>query len=274
MKKWVILGISILGILSLTAFKSAPYSISLEEKQPNEIIATINKNTTAEELKDLKIFFSENGIELIIDKITFNDQNEITSLSIILKKGSSKSKYSSSSTAPISDVELGYKNGNLYITNSGMFDIASWKNQIGYTHHNFDMDSILKNQNFSFNFDIDKEGDSIFFNGQHFDMSKLKDQIMNSFDFDFDEDEDGNLIFNGQQFPSHFSKSKKFSFVDDPDIEKLIIIDGKESDFKTLDALAKSDKLTEVDFLKATIAISIYGNKAKDGAILAITKKE
>ncbi|WP_298543426.1 hypothetical protein [uncultured Aquimarina sp.] len=272
MKKWIILGMSILGILSLTAFTSGSYINRIQnESQPNEIIATINKNTTEKELEDLKTFFSENGIEFIIEKIQFNEQNEITSLSIILKKGNAKSKYSSSSSEPISDVELGYKNGNLYITNSGMFDITSWKNQIGFNNQNFDLDSILKNQDFRFNFDFDQEGDSIFFNGQHFDISKLKDQITNS--FEFDEDENGNFIFNGQQFPSHFSKSKKFSFVDDPDIEKLIIIDGAVSDFKTLDELAKSDKLDEVDFLKATTAISIYGDKAKDGAIIATTKK-
>ena len=77
-----------------------------------------------------------------------------------------------------------------------------------------------------------------------------------------------------QQFPFQLNNSRKFSFVDDPDIDKLIIIDGKESDFKTLDQLARSDKLEEVDFLKATTAISIYGDKAKDGVIIAITKKE
>ncbi|MFD2565156.1 hypothetical protein [Aquimarina rubra] len=272
MKKWIIMGMGILGIFSLTAFTSESHPEQIQDiSEFNEIIATINKNTTEKELEDLKTFFSENGIELIIEKIEFNDQNEITSLSVILKKGNAKSKYSSSSTEPISDVELGYKNGNLYITNSGMFDINSWRNQIGFNTRNFDMDSILKNKNFRFDFDFDQEGDSIFFNGKHFDMGKLKDQIMNS--FDFEEDENGNFIFNGQQFPSHFSKTKKYSFVDDPDIDKLIIIDGKESDFKTLDQLAKSDKLEEVDFLKSTTAISIYGDKAKDGAIIATTKK-
>ncbi|WP_378177612.1 hypothetical protein [Aquimarina sp. SS2-1] len=270
MKKWIIAGMGILGIFSLTAFTSASYLEQIQDvSEFNEIIATINKNTTEKELEDLKTFFLENGIELIIETIKFNDQNEITSLSVILKKGNAKSKYSSSSSEPISDVELGYKNGNLYITNSGMFDIASWRNQIGFNNRNFDMDSILKNQNFRF--DFDKEGDSLFFNGQHFDIGKLKDQIMNS--FNFEEDENGNFIFNGQQFPSHFNKSKKFSFVDDPDIDKLIIIDGKEADFKTLDDLAKSDRLEEVDFLKPTIAMSIYGDKANDGAIIATTKK-
>ncbi len=271
MKKWIIIGVSILGIFSLTAFNTESYPQNAQNNTAlNDITAVINKNTSEQELEDLKKFFAENGIELLIDKIKFNNQKEIVGLSITLKKGKSKSRYSSSSDAPISDLELGFKNDNLYITNSGMFDITSWKNQIGFTHHNFDMDSILKSHNFKF--DFDKKGDSIFFNGQHFDISKLKDQIINS--FEFKEDENGDFIFNGQQLPFHFNKSKKYSFVDDPDIDKLIIIDGKKSDFKTLDALAKSDKLQDVDFLKATTAISLYGDKAKDGAIIAITKKE
>ncbi|KAA1245797.1 hypothetical protein [Aquimarina sp. RZ0] len=272
MKKWIIIGVGILGILSLTAFTSTSDTYpTYKQVKGNEITAIINKNTTKKELDDLKTFFSDNGIELIIDKIAFNNQDEIISLSIILKKGTSKSKYSSSSNEPISDVELGFKNGNLYITNSGMFDINSWKNQIGFNHHNFDIDSLLKSQHFRFNLDVDKEGDSLFFNGTHFDLSKLKEQLMDS--FTFEEDENGNFIFNGQQFPSHLSNTKKFSFIDDPDIEKLIIIDGKESDFDTLDNLATSDKLEEVDFLKSRTAISIYGEKAKDGAIIATTKK-
>ena len=273
MKKWIILSIGILGISSLTAFSTKSNIILAQVSSPsNEVTATINKNTTRNELENLKDFFLKNDIELIVEKITFNEQNEITSLDLILKKGKSKSKYSSSSTEPISDVELGYKNGNLYITNSGMFDIASWKNQVGFGAPTIDIDSILKRHNLSFDFDFDQEGDSISFNGAHFNINTLKDQIMNS--FQIEEDEQGNIIFNGQQFPSHFSQTKKFNFVDDPDLDKLIIIDGKESDFTTLDELAKSDQLEAVDFLKAPTAISIYGNKAKDGAIIAITKEE
>ncbi len=267
MKKWVILGISILGILSLTAFTSTSYSLPISRMvQPNEITAIINKNTTEKELEDLKKFFYDNGIELLINKIEFNNQKEITSLSLTLKKGKSKSRYSSSSTEPIADVELGFKNGNLYITNSGMFDINSWKNQSNFNYPNIDIDSLLKQHSF----DFDKKSDSIFFNGNHFDINKLKDKITQS--FQFTEDEKGNYIFNNHQFP-WVHNSKKFSFIDDPTIEKLIIIDGKESDFEKLDELAKSDKLEVVDFLKPKTAISIYGIKAKDGAIIATTKK-
>ena len=65
----------------------------------------------------------------------------------------------------------------------------------------------------------------------------------------------------------------KYNFVNDPDVDKLIMIDGKESTFEELDRLAKDDQLQDVDFLKASTAVSIYGDKAKDGAIIAITKK-
>ncbi len=272
MKKWIILGVGILGMLSLSAFSTTsklhPTTNSI---QSDEITAVINKNTSEKELEDLKTFFAENGIELMVKKIEYNDENEITSLNLVLKKGKSKSQYSSSSSTPISEIKLGYKDGSLYINNTGKFDIMAWKNQSGLNHTMIDMDSIMKKHNFAFNFNFDEDKDSLFFKG-HFDVKKFKDQIMNS--FSFEEDEDGNFFFNGQQAPSfHHQKGQKFSFIDNPDIEKLIIIDGKESDFETLDNLAKSDQLAEVDFLKPTTAISVYGDKAKDGAIIATTKE-
>ncbi len=272
MKKLIIIGMGILGTISLTAFTSTTYEQSIiNDTQSDEITAIINKDTTEKELEDLKTFFAENGIEFILKKIDYNDKNELTSLSIVLKKGDSKSQYSSSSTTPISEIKLGYKNDNLYITNSGMFDIAAWKNQSGFNYPRINMDSIMQKHNFAFNFDFDEDTDSLFFKG-HLDVKKLKDQIMKS--FTFEEDEDGNFIFNGHQMhPFQNFNKQKFNFIDNPDIEKLIIIDGKESDFETLDNLAKTDNLDKVDFLKPETAISIYGDKAKDGAIIATTKK-
>ncbi len=272
MKKWIITGVGILGMFSLTAFTSTSYTQQTEKNiQSDEITAIINKNTTEKELEDLKTFFAENGIELLIKKIEYNDNNELTSLSIVLKKGKSKSQYSSSSSTPISKIELGYKNGNLYINNSGIFDITAFRNRTSFNYPQIDMDSLMKKHNFAFNFDFDEETDSLFFKG-HMNVQKLKDQIMKS--FTFEEDEDGNFIFNGRQVhPFQGFNKQRFNFIDNPDIEKLIIIDGKEVDFETLDNLAKTDKLDEVDFLKPETAVSIYGDKAKDGAIIATTKK-
>jgi len=270
MKKLIIIGIGVLGMLSLSAFTTTSNLIT-NNVQSDEITAVINKNTSEKELEDLKIFFAENEIELIVKKIEFNNENEITSLSLILKKGKSKSQYSSSSKTPISEIQLGYKEGSLYINNTGKFDILTWKNRSGISHSMMDMDSIMKKHNFAFDFNFDDDNDSLSFKG-HFDFKKFKDQIMKS--FTFEEDENGDFFFNGQQIPSfQHQKGQRFSFVDNPNIEKLIIIDGKESDFDSLDSLAKSNQLADVDFLKPSTAISVYGDKAKDGAIIATTKK-
>ncbi|MCB0436694.1 MAG: hypothetical protein KDD08_11630, partial [Mangrovimonas sp.] len=64
----------------------------------------------------------------------------------------------------------------------------------------------------------------------------------------------------------------QYSFIDDPDTNKLIIIDGKESDFETLNKLANEKKIVAVDALKPETAMSIYGSKAKDGALIVSTK--
>ena len=93
---------------------------------------------------------------------------------------------------------------------------------------------------------------------------------------EIDGDDDENVFFfrgGDEDGESIFEHKKKFSFVDDPNIEKLIIIDGKEATFAQLDKLAKEDKLDSVDFLKSKTAVSIYGDKAKDGAIIATSKK-
>lgn len=270
MKKWIILKVSILGILTLSAFtnKSYPYyyqdSIKLDD-----ITAVFDKNTTEKELEDLKTFFYKSDIELIISKLKYNNDGEIIGLSITLKKDSSKSDYSSSSSMPIPDIELGFKNGNLYITSSGMFDITSWKNQTNFNGPGTVIDSIFKGQYLAF--DFDDMGASLFFNGQHIDIDQLRDQMMKS--FQFTEGEQGNFNYNNQQPSTQNNHSKKFNFINDPDIEKLIIIDGQESDFETLQELATLDRLKAVDFLKTDTAISIYGEKAKDGAIIATTKK-
>lgn len=268
MKQWILAGVCILGMLSLTAFTDSPVD---KTSLFNEITAVINKNTSEKELEDLKSFFKENGIEFIINNLEFNEAQEITSLSVTLKKGKSKSKYSSSSGNPISEIELGYKDGSLYINNNGMFDITAWKNQSGFQQLPQNIDSILKKHRLAFDFDFDEETDSLFFKG-HFDVHKFKDQIMQS--FSFERDEDGNFTLNGHPMNSFHDFSKqRYKFIDNPDIEKLIIIDGAASNFETLDRLAKDNELAEVDFLKPQTAISIYGDKAKDGAIIATTKQ-
>lgn len=72
-------------------------------------------------------------------------------------------------------------------------------------------------------------------------------------------------------------EQKTYRFVDDPNLKRVVIIDGevqlKDSGINTLNALAKANKLDTVDSLQPKRAMSIYGEKARDGAIIVTTKK-
>ncbi len=267
MKKYILLFIGYLGIFSLSAFTSVdPTNIIHTTTLDNEITAIITKSTTEKELIDIQRFFKDNGIELELKNVKFNTDNQITAINIIIKQGTNKSQYSSSSNLAIPDIELGIKNGSLFVTTKSNSSLASLKNNIHINQMTMpNIDSLLQKNGFAFDFDFDQDA-------MKDQMTTLHEIIKESF-----SDSNSNVVINGINLNDYIKntskKTTKYNFVDNPDINKLIIIDGKESDFKTLDKLATNDQLDIVDFLKSKTAISIYGKKAKDGAIIVTTKK-
>ena len=237
-------------------------NISLQQNN-NDIIAEINKNTTENQFTELVAYFEENDIELNLNKIDYNGNNEITSIQISLKKDGKNSNYSLSSNTPIPNISLGYKNNNLFITSST--DNNSRSTSINDLMEQFmgkqPIDSLLTANPFSFNFSSTDIQD--FLNNDSFDFNSLADQILRQV----------NGVNNASVSTKNNSSLPKYNFINTPNLNKVIIIDGKESDFKTLNKLAKADKLNDVDNLKGTVAVSLYGKKAKDGAIIATTKK-
>ncbi|WP_459211137.1 hypothetical protein [Aquimarina rhabdastrellae] len=260
MKKYILIGVGILGMLSFSASASTTTTHSNSVAtviSDNEITAVITKNTSEKELEDLKSFFEENGIKLELKNIKFNTDNEITGIHIIIEQGNNRSQYSSSSTQAIPDIELGVKDGALFVTTKSNSMFAFSK---GNMKHIPNIDSLLQKNGFVFEFDHDS------FNDQMVNINKIVEEALQS-------QKGQNFMNHFNSFQNQFSSKNKYHFVDNPDIDKLIIIDGKEADFETLDKLAKADELDVVDFLKPKTAMSVYGKKAKDGAIVATTKK-
>lgn len=241
----------------------------------DEISITIDKNTKDSEFKSIVKTLKSHDIDAKFSGIKRNKNNEITAIKIKLQdnKGN-ESNTSLSSDNPICTITLGVKDDALYIvsSNSNSFSFNG-------TH------SLSKH--FDFSFDDDEHVMTI--NGKTFDFDDIKEQVkdafvfendkdgkrmvikLNNFDFDFDDDENDHNRNEKKVWVSKNS-TQKYHFVDDPNIEKLIMIDGKKANFKTLDEFAKTNKLQTVDFLKSDTAMSIYGKKAKDGAIIATTK--
>ncbi len=291
----LILGLSILtivGLISLNTYSTNKGIKSVYQKDVNVNI-TVDSDTTDDELDDIKDMLKEHGITVKFSNIERNDAGELTSIKIELKDENGNTAVSqTSSNMPIQTFSFGKKSGSLYVSQgkSHFGNFAFFGDDMDFDF-NFDHDSIFKNRftkldslRFGSMFMFDDENNVFSFNGKSFDMDELREKMEDM--FIFEEDEDGGqkrFIFKGGNGNNFFfdedgdkspgmKKHQKFRFVDNPETEKLIVIDGKDSDFKTLDDLAKNDKLESVDVLKSQTAMSIYGNKAKDGAIIATTK--
>ncbi|RZW38350.1 MAG: hypothetical protein EX263_14110 [Flavobacteriaceae bacterium] len=264
-----------------------------------DVNITVDSKTTQDEFEDIMDMLKEHDIKASFTNIKRNDDGEIISIKIELEdlNTGSKTLSSSQSNLPIDEISFGRRDGSLYITQgeSHMGSFAFFGNHM--PKHSFNMDSIfghrfhmldsLHGNKFSFNFD-DEDGNILLFNGRSFNMDNMMEDMQDMLKIEEDENGDKRIIikkgkgkgmnffFNDDDSMSWHSddsghKTQKFKFYDDPNTEKLIIIDGKESTFEKLDALAKDDKLDTVDVLKGKTAVSIYGEKAKDGAIIAIT---
>ncbi len=225
--------------------------------QLDDVIITIDNKTTDTNLKEIKAMLEEHGITATFSKIRRNESGELTSIRIALEDGTGSQTISEfSSSQPISKLTFGLKDGSLFINQGDKpNDMMSAFNFPNITL-GFPADSLF-GQNFKgFNFQdfFGNSNDSLFLKEQA-DIQKLMERMRQGL-------QDNNSNQQG-----------KYQFLDNPNLDKLIIIDGEENDFETLNRLAKADKLADVEVLNSKIAVSIYGDKAKDGAIVAVTKK-
>ncbi len=299
----IILGVSlvaIVGLISLNSFTRVDDRITSIYVN-DSVNITIDCDTSDDELADIKDMLKEHGITIKFSNIKRNEDKLITGIKIEIKDKNGNSAVSqTSSSNPIQTFSFGRKNGSLYVSQGkgGFGNFAFFGDHDMDFDFDFDHDSIfnhhfskLDSLNFNHIFKFDDEDNIMLFNGKSFDMDELKDHMYNMFiieegedggkkriiikggnenHFFFDDDEDHTLEWHSKD--GEHKKHQKYRFVDNPDTEKLIVIDGKDSDFKTLDDLAKNDKIESVDVLKSKTAMSIYGKKAKDGAIIATTK--
>ncbi len=291
--------VAIVGLLTLNSFATVNKNKVIIQ-QNDSVNITIDSDTSDDELADIKDMLKEHGITIKFSNVKRNSDKLITGIKIELEDENGNSAVSqTSSSQPIQAFSFGRKNNSLYVSQgkSGFGDFAFFGDDMDF---DFDHDSIFKHHfnkldslNFDHIFKFNDEDNIMFFNGKSFDMDELKDKMNNMFiieededgkkriiikghkgnHFFFDDDEDHELEWHSDKDEhSKHKKHQKFRFVDNPDTDKLIVIDGKDSDFKTLDELAKNDKIESVDVLKSKTAMSIYGKKAKDGAIIATTK--
>ena len=238
----------------------------------SNVIVTIDKTTTSKDFEDITEMLKENGITVTFSNIERNDLGELTGINIELEDGNNKAESTISSNLPIAQITFGRKDGLLFISQSNTENGAlAFFNQPNMMPFGFENDSLMGQNLKSFgnlNFDdFFNDDNSFFFKGQNMTIDQLREQMKKQL-------QSSGMSPNGLSwfFDSESDSPSKFNFKDDPNLNKLIIIDGKESDFKTLKNLEKDGKIAAVDMLKPKTAISLYGKKAKDGAVIVTTK--
>ncbi len=242
-------------------------------QEETEVTATISKDTTEAQFEELITYFKENGVTVDINEVKYNDDNEIIGIRIRLEKEGQQSSYAMNTNIPIQEVELGYKNDQLFVRSKGNAfgmvnsDISSFMQQFNQSGLSpaIDLNDFFSDDNFQ-----DNLGNlSQFFQGSFGNLDDMMGQIQQRF---------GNSISQGissQNLSNDKQKGlPKYNFINKPGINKLIIIDGKEADFEILNTLAENNQLDTVDSLKPATAMSLYGKKAKDGAIIVTTLKK
>lgn len=277
----ITLSVVIIMVTGTVSFKSFANKINLQtitstkpiDKDSN-VIVTIDKTTTSKDFQEIKDMLKENDISVTFSKVERNDLGELKGINITLEDGkSNKAESTISSNMPISQITFGRKDGLLFISQSNTETGAfAFFNQPNMKPFGFESDSLM-GQNFksfgNLNFDnfFNDTDNSFFFKGQNITMDQLREQMKKQL-------QSGGMNSNGFSwfFDSQQDPKPQINFMDNPSIEKLIIIDGKESDFETLKDLEKKDKIAVVDMLKPETAMSVYGSKAKDGALIVTTK--
>jgi len=227
-------------------------------KEPGaDITMTMDSNASDDNINEMTKVLKEQGIQVNFSNVERNDEGKIIGLRIELSDDNNGKAVSQiSSYRPISNISFGRKDGMLFITQDGNEMMKGFSFVNGASPF-FANDSIFEQQ-----FGMLKK-----FNLQDFFNNPSSGMSFSGSDMTFDEFEKQML-----EEMNAIGNDKQYSFIDDPNTSKLIIIDGKESDFETLNKLAESKKIVAVDALKPETAMSTYGDKAKDGALIVSTK--
>ena len=227
-------------------------------KEPGaDVTMTMDSNASKDNMDQMIHLLKEQNIAVKFSNVQRNDEGKITGIRIELSDESNGKAVSQiASFSPISNISFGRKEGRLFITQEGNegtqgFSFINGASPFFANDSIFDQQfGMLKKFNLQDFFNNPSAG--MAFNGSTANFDELEKQML----------EEMNALGNSSQY----------SFIDDPDTNKLIIIDGKESDFETLNKLANEKKIVAVDALKPETAMSIYGSKAKDGALIVSTK--
>ena len=248
---------------------SAQTKNELLNKSTEDVNVTIDAITTDANFEDIKTMLADYGIKLSFSGIDRDKDGKLTGVKIELSNDTGqKSKSRISSNNPIGKLSFGRKNGNLYAGQAN--NLPNMFSMLGKTNsfqRGFESDSLISlfDPNDFFN-----DPNSMFlFSGDSLTIDQIKERMMQNFSFKNSGSDRFRFMFDD----AYDNEQKRYKFIDDPNKKKIIVIDGEISNFGRLNALAETNTLDTIDILQPKTAMSIYGEAARDGAIIVTTKQ-
>jgi hypothetical protein len=249
----------------------------------------INKDTTNEELEELKKDLSDKGIDFSYTTVR-NENKKIIDLEIDMRSKSKDGKKFRGSSSfenegkPIDPITI------VYDEDSNSFFMGDNKSKHKVIQKETDINTWVYSDSDEHNqikIKIDGDEEIFIVNGKevspqvlveleeedkvhskHIRIEKKDTAASNSNDFiikDTDDEDDIEVISDD---------NSSFFFIDtDEDEDQLFIIDGKESSKEEVKSLSP-DKIETINVYKGDKAVEKYGKKAKNGVVDIKTKKE
>ena len=269
--------------------KTDTSSVLISAESQKTIKILINKDTTDEELEDLKKELSTKGIDFSYT-VVHNENKEIIELEIDMRSDSKDGKKFRGSSSfendgnPIDPVTIVYDedNNSFFMGDTKSkhkvihkeTDVNTWvfSDDEEHKHVEIKMDDgkeiIIVNGNEVSREAFDEMEEEDKMHGKHVRIEKKISTGGQTKVFivkDSDNDEDIEVISK---------KGNGFFFIDtDDDKDQLYIIDGKEGSKEDVKSLSP-EKIETIKVYKGDKAVEQYGKKAKDGVIEIKTKKE
>ncbi|WP_074408930.1 MULTISPECIES: M56 family metallopeptidase [Aquimarina] len=213
-------------------------SIVFQKKREKIIEFIVDKSSSKEDLNKVKnALKNDYSLEVKFSGIKRNDAHEITSIKVDISSKKGTTNYAISNDTPINSFAI------IYNSETGKIEIGQSGNNSNYVWV-VDKDGKSKKGKTMKIHTGDKKNEYIFSNGDHKDIYEI-----------------------------HTNDNKTFAYITgDRDGEPLIYIDGKKSTKKEMEKL-NSDTIEMMNVLKGKSAIKKYGDKAKNGVIEIIIKK-
>lgn len=270
------------------------------------IDVTVDKNTSDEELENLKTLFKTNyNVTLKFNGVKRNSSGKIIKIKVTMKSENSNASYNLDDTDGIQEFVISYdsESGSMSIGNNDNHDLHFIKksgNGFVYEIHEDghgkgktwvtkDGHNIKKGKHEYIIHDTvgDENGNEeihiISGSGKSSNVWVTKDgnhikKGGHTFIIDSDGDDEENIILfesddDEDSIFIHKADDKGFFFVGNDGKDPLVYINGKKSSKKEMEELG-SGAIETIEIIKGDKATEEYGKEAKDGVILITTKKD